>query len=69
LKCCRRWFIHHRDAFGEDVSSEVRARCLGWERMQYWQGSERARCPESTDTSKIKGLLSSDKVLFVGVKW
>ena len=49
--------------------SEVCARSMGWEGMLQRYGTVRVRSFENRAAPKNKNLLSSDKMLFVGVKW
>jgi hypothetical protein len=49
--------------------SEVCAQYLGWEDMLQRHSTDLVRSIENRNASKNKGLLSADKVLFVGVKW
>jgi hypothetical protein len=58
-----------KDVFRDDGLSGVYARSLGWEGLLQRHSTQWARFSENMAASKNKDLLSSDKMLFVGVKW
>jgi hypothetical protein len=69
LKYRQQWFIHLGDVLRDDRIVGGLRTIDGMEGMLQRYGTVRVRSFENRAAPKNKDLLSSDKMLFVGVKW